>query len=37
VELELAGPGLDDIRIGWTFKTGDLRLLLVTLEARFPS
>ena len=35
--VEFAGPGLDDIRIGGTYKTGDLRLLLVTLEAGFPS
>lgn len=33
--FELAGPGLDDIRISGTVKTGDLRLFLLTLEAGF--
>ena len=37
MELELAGPAVDDIRLGGTYKTGDLRLLLFTLEAHFPS
>ena len=36
MELQFAGPGRDDIRIDGTYKTGDLRLLLVTLEAGFP-
>ncbi|MGQ0592125.1 MAG: FecR family protein [Gammaproteobacteria bacterium] len=36
VEFELAGPGLDDIRISGTFKSADLQILLVTLEAAFP-